>query len=173
MGDAVELRTSRLLLRTARPADADLHRRLWEERDPRVPAHRRLDADDRPSVQDLAEALHTAPSAYGLGLLIIEQGASAIGCCGLVEDPLVPPGEPELAYELLRGSWGHGFATEAARAVVEWTRDAGFDRLWATIRRWNGSSLGVAQKLDFVASGRVDADRLHGDSLHLVLQLRG
>lgn len=173
MSGAAELRTPRLLLRAARSDDAGLHRRLWEERDARVPARRRIDADDRPGVEDLAVAIRTARPAYGLGLLTIEHGSSAIGYCGLVENPLVPPGEPELAYELLRECWGRGYATEAASTVVGRTRAAGFDRIWATVRRWNLPSLRVAEKLGFVESGRVDADDVHGDSLHLVLRLRG
>src|SRR5689334_4680722 len=55
----------------------------------------------------------------GIGFLTITRRADGdpIGYCGL----LVGRGsfdEPEIAYELLRHARGHGYATEAARAVL-------------------------------------------------------
>jgi hypothetical protein len=42
------LETERLLLRPWRATEAVVQRRLWEERDPRAPAHRRIDAQGVP-----------------------------------------------------------------------------------------------------------------------------
>jgi len=47
-GDGVVLETDRLWLRPWRVTEAAIQRELWTERDPRVPAHRRIDAGDQP-----------------------------------------------------------------------------------------------------------------------------
>jgi RimJ/RimL family protein N-acetyltransferase len=102
----------------------------------------------------------------GLGLLPIERRDTGefIGYCGLV----VGQGsydEPELAYELAQRAHGYGYATEAARTVVEAAAGTGRRRLWATVREWNAASFRVLEKLDFYHSGRVTADPDRGDSI--------
>jgi [ribosomal protein S5]-alanine N-acetyltransferase len=156
------LETDRLVLRRRRVADAVVHHQLWTERDTRVPPHRRLDAEGRPTVEDIAAALHEEP-----GILTVERKTEAdvIGYCGLVFHGNGSPDEPELAYELLRAAHGHGYATEAARAVVTWASEAGHPRLWATVRDWNVASRRVLEKLGFRETGEVEPDPVHGDSL--------
>lgn len=51
------LETDRLVLRPRRVDEAATYRRLWTERDLRVPVHRRIDADGRPAVADVAGRL--------------------------------------------------------------------------------------------------------------------
>ncbi len=102
----------------------------------------------------------------GLALLPIELRDSGefIGYCGLI----VGQGsydEPELAYELAQRAHGHGYATEAARAVVAAAARTGRRRLWATVREWNTPSFRVLEKLDFYHSGRVTPDPVRGDSI--------
>lgn len=58
-GREVVLETARLLLRPWRLAEAAVLRELWTERNPRVPPHRRIDADGRPTVTDLEESIRT------------------------------------------------------------------------------------------------------------------
>lgn len=48
------LETDRLLLRRSTVGEAAIYRRLWTERDPRVPPHRRIDSEGRPTVEDIA-----------------------------------------------------------------------------------------------------------------------
>ena len=161
------LETDRLVLRRRRPEDAAVHRRLWAERDPRVPAHRRIDRDGRPTVEEMAEHLRAERSETGPGLLTVERKdtGDVIGYCGLVLDGNGPPGELELAYELLRAVHGRGFATEAGHAVVAWVGEAGHQRLWAGVRDWNVASRRVLEKLGFRETGQVERDAVHGDSL--------
>lgn len=163
------LETDRLLLRPWRVTDAPLQRELWLERDPRVPAHRRIDADGRPSLEDLEERIRVESQPR---LLAVELKASGevIGYCGLIESSH-GPGEPELAYELLRGAWGSGYATEAATVVVAWARELGHRRVWAGVRDWNTASRRVLAKVGFVESGLVEPDPGHGDSIVTVLAL--
>lgn len=168
----IVLETDRLLLRPMRASDATVQRELWTERDPRVPAHRRIDAEDRPTVEYLAAVVLQYAQAP-LPLLTMEhrESGDVLGYCGFIENPDVPDGEPELAFELLRRTWGQGYATEASRAMVDWARTAGYRRLWATVRAWNGASLRVLAKVGFVESGRVDRDEAHCDSLYLTMEL--
>jgi RimJ/RimL family protein N-acetyltransferase len=165
-----QLETARLVLAPSRAEDAEIYRRLWSERDPRVPPHRRIDVAGHPTLDEIAAQIRDGAHA---GLLRVERTpeGDVIGYCGLVFHGNGSPDDPELAYELLRDAQGHGYATEAAAAVVEWARQAGHRRLWATVRAWNAPSLRVLEKLGFRDTGRTEADPRHGDSLLLVLDL--
>ncbi len=161
------LETERLILRHRRVDEAVIYRQLWTERDPRVPPHRRIDLEGRPTVEDIATQIRAEREALRPGLLAVERKATAdvIGYCGLVFDGSGSPDEPELAYELLRAAHGFGYATEAGRAVVTWVSEAGYRRLWAGVRDWNVASRRVLEKLGFRETGRVELDAAYGDSL--------
>lgn len=161
------LETHRLLLRPWRVDEAEVLRELWSERDPRVPPHRRLDAEGRPSVADLAESIRPGGS-FPQGLWAVGRRAEGdtIGYCGLVAGVRR---EPELAFELLRRSWGHGYATEAAQAVIDGARASGHRRLWASVWEWNAASRRVLTKLGFVEVEREDGSA--GTNLVTMLSL--
>lgn len=57
--------------------------------------------------------------------------------------------EPEIGYEIAVGLRGRGYATEAAGAVVTAAGEAGWSRLWATVRPRNAASLAVLSRLHF------------------------
>ncbi|MFC6285044.1 GNAT family N-acetyltransferase [Nocardioides sp. GCM10027113] len=166
----VRIETERLLLRPRQVADAAVLRELWTERDPRVPQHRRVDADGRPTVADLEESIR---SADGSSLLTVERRSTrdAIGYCGLVDSGRGADGEPELAFELLRRVWGQGYATEASLAVLDWARSSGHERLWATVWDWNSASLRVLAKLGFEETKQWKVDEFHGTTLLTALDL--
>lgn len=153
------LDTERLLLRPRRPSDAVVIRQLWTERDPRVPAHRRIDAHGRPTVADLEQAV-VAEQPSAIRLLTVERKApgDVVGYCGLVAHGRGSDKAPELAFELLRRVWGQGYATEAAQAVVDWAESAGHERLWATVWDWNVASRRVLTKVGFTETGHEDVD---------------
>ena len=147
------MHTERLILRRRSADEAAVYRQLWEERDPRVPEHRRIDADGRPTVEDIAAQVRAEPP--GLFSVARQDTGEVIGYCGL----LFGEDEPELAYELLRAAQGCGYATEAGRAVVAWAGEAGYPRLRATVWDWNTASRRVLEKLGFRETGR-DGDTL-------------
>jgi RimJ/RimL family protein N-acetyltransferase len=162
----VVLETARLVLRPWRVAEAAVQRELWTERDPRVPPHRRIDAHGRPTLADIEQSIRTSrPSSTGL--LAVERKAEGdvIGYCGLVDSGRGAAGEPELAFELLRRVWGHGYATEAASAVLDWARASGHERLWATVWEWNTASRRVLAKLGFTETDQTEVDPIHGTTL--------
>ncbi|WP_169987281.1 GNAT family N-acetyltransferase [Microbispora sp. H10836] len=163
-----ELVTERLRLRRWVPSDAEEYRGLWLERDPRVPPVRRIDAEGRPTVEDMRGRLFDNPlmAHQGLGLLPIElrDTGEFIGYCGLTVGQ-ASFDEPEIAYELAQRAHGHGYATEAARAVIEAAARTGRRRLWATVREWNAPSFRVLEKLGFHRSGRITEDAEHGNTI--------
>jgi RimJ/RimL family protein N-acetyltransferase len=161
------LETERLILRPSRPGDAAVYRQMWTERDPRVPAHRRISAEGRPTVEDIAAEIRAEHQAPGPGFLSAERKgmADVIGYCGLTIHGNGSSDEPELAYELLRAAHGYGYATEAGRAVVTWADEVGFPRLWAGVWDWNAASRRVLDKLGFREVGQVEPHSVHGHSL--------
>jgi ribosomal-protein-alanine N-acetyltransferase len=162
-GNEVILETDRLLLRPWRVAEAVIQREMWGERDPRVPPHRRIDADGRPTVADFEEAIRANRSS-SVGLLAVERKAAGdvIGYCGLIESDQGGQ-EPELAFELLRRFSGQGYATEASWAVLDWARSSRYERLWASVWDWNTASRRVLAKIGFTETDRETA--IHGTNL--------
>ncbi|PZF66482.1 GNAT family N-acetyltransferase [Curtobacterium sp. MCBD17_013] len=169
-----DLRSERLRLRPWTVADAAFHRRLWEERDERVPARRRITADGHPTVAEMQAWLRAYRATPAPGLLVVEQPRTAVpvGYCGLVENSVGHPAEPELAFEFLREYWGQGFATEASQVIVRRAAAIGYDHLASTVREWNTASLNVLDKLGFVPTGERERDPVHGNLLLLRLPLQ-
>ncbi len=171
-GREVVLETGRLLLRPWRVADAVVQRELWTERDPRVPPHRRTDADGHPTVSDLEESIRAnQPSSIGLLAVQRKDARDVIGYCGLVASGRGSEREPELAFELLRRVWRQGYATEASLAVLDWARSSGYERLWATVWDWNTASRRVLAKLGFTETERKEVDAAYGTTLFTTRRL--
>jgi GNAT superfamily N-acetyltransferase len=147
------IETARLRLRPLGPADVDVVQRLWAERDPRHPAHRRVDDEGHPSRDEVRDRLTVQAEES------IRTGSASVE-------------EPEMAFELLRATHGRGYATEAARAVVEAARGTGRTRLWSTVRRWNSASARVLEKAGFTDSGRVTPDPEDGDTVWMTCDLQ-
>ena len=64
-----------------------------------------------------------------------------------------------LGYCLGEASWGHGYATEAARAVLQWAFDTlDLNRVQAETDTRNAASARVLEKLGFVREGTLRED---------------
>ena len=63
-------------------------------------------------------------------------------------------GEVEVGWHLHPDSWGHGYATEAARAVIERAFEAGLPEVYAVVRPGNEASLAVCRRLGMQPLGR-------------------
>ena len=171
-GRDVVLETGRLLLRPWRVAEAVVLRELWTERDPRVPPHRRIDADGHPTVADLEDSIRTSQPSP-IGLLAVERKAAGdvVGYCGLIDSGRGSAGEPELAFELLRRAWRQGYATEASLAVLDWARSSGYERVWATVWEWNTAARRVLAKVGFTETERKEVDAVCGTTLFTTRRL--
>jgi RimJ/RimL family protein N-acetyltransferase len=136
------LETERLTLRLRDERDAGWYRELVAER-----------GEDTPTLEEATERLARVKDQTietGIGALAIcrrEEG-DVIGYCALVVGRATFD-EPEIAYELLRRFHGRGYATEAARALVDAAAATGRHRLWSTTRPWNTASLRVLDKIGF------------------------
>jgi len=110
----------------------------------------------------LAEGPLASYAAHGLGLLAVEEAATGAlaGMCGLIRRATLPA--VDLGYAFLPGFWGHGYAVEAAAAVVDHGhRVLGLTRLLAIVSPGNAASIRVLQKLGFHAEGAL---RLPGET---------
>ena len=87
LGPALDrLETDRLILRHRGEGEAAVFYQLWTERDPRVPPHRKLDSEGRPTVEDIAAQIRAEQKESGPGILAVERkgAADVIGYCGLI-----------------------------------------------------------------------------------------
>jgi RimJ/RimL family protein N-acetyltransferase len=64
-------------------------------------------------------------------------------------------GEVEVGWHLHPDSWGHGYATEAARAVIRRGFEAGLPEVYAVVRPGNERSLAVCRRLGMDPLGRM------------------
>jgi ribosomal-protein-alanine N-acetyltransferase len=148
-GPAAVIETERLRLRNWTDADSTPFAAL--NADPRVMEFfpRRLSRAE----SDAAIARYRAHfDANGWGLFAVEEKAtgSFIGFVGLAVPRFAAPFMPavEIAWRLTRQSWGQGYATEAARAVLALAFDTvGLDGVIAMTTEWNRPSRRVMEKL--------------------------
>jgi len=69
-----------------------------------------------------------------------------IGFCGLKFEPAA--GLPDIGYRMLPEYWGQGLATEAALAVLEYSRDVlHVERFFGVVVEQNVASINVLEKL--------------------------
>ncbi len=92
--------------------------------------------------------------AWDLGMFVVERAEDArvLGRAGFLRwDPEtweIGGSETELGWGLAREHWGHGYATEAARALRDWALgERGLNRLISLIQHENLRSVRVAEKL--------------------------
>ena len=84
-------------------------------------------------------------AGYGLWLIHQKGGTDLVGTAGL--RPLEDLGL-EIFYSLAPGSWGRGYATEAARAVLEHALGpAGLPEVLAEVDEGNTASIAVIERL--------------------------
>jgi RimJ/RimL family protein N-acetyltransferase len=138
----LRIETERLVLTPEEEQDAEWFAELLNERG--VGTFTVEQARER--IVAMAETIRT----IGIGALVLRTRShgEAIGYCAII----VGRGsleEPELAYELLPRSHGHGFATEAAKALLDAAFATGRRRIWSTVGSWNAPSLRVLEKLGF------------------------
>jgi RimJ/RimL family protein N-acetyltransferase len=156
------LETERLILRPWEESDADELRALHAERGAGTQPIEEMRAI-------IADGLANT-AATGIALLPIQRRAEGdfIGYCGLTVGRASLE-EPEIAYELFERVHGNGYATEAARAVLDAAAATGRTRLWSTVRDWNTASFRVLEKLDFERDHVTTDDR--GDIVWLTRTL--
>jgi [ribosomal protein S5]-alanine N-acetyltransferase len=146
--------TERLLLRPVTAADHAALQAHWAAPDVR----RFLFDGAMLSPAEISEAIEDstrdfAAAGYGLWLIQEQDRTGLTGTAGL--RPLDDLGL-EIFYSLAPGSWGKGYATEAARAVVEHALGPlGLPEVLAEVDAGNTASVAVAERLGMTGFGVV------------------
>lgn len=150
------IETARLRLRLLQP-ERDAAAMLALLNDPGFLVH----IGDR-GVRDEAQArryLTDGPvlsyAQHGFGLYAVERrdDGTWLGVAGLVRRSALPA--PDLGYALLQAYQGHGYASEAARAVLAYAWDTlALPRLCAIVAPGNMRSIRLLETLGFTAQGR-------------------
>jgi [ribosomal protein S5]-alanine N-acetyltransferase len=84
---------------------------------------------------------------YGLFAVVLKESDELIGDCGLVWQDLPGGNELEVGYHFHRAHWGDGYATEAAKACIDYAfANAGVDHVISLIRPENLPSRRVAER---------------------------
>lgn len=153
------LRTDRLRLRPFEVGDAgDLYAlhtnavvmRFWD-----APTWAERDRADR----FIAACEQMAADGTGARVAAVRGADEAfVGWCGLTRfDP--DNRRASLGYCFDDAVWGHGYATEAARALLGWAFDTlDLNRVQAEVDTRNGASARVLEKLGFVREGTLRED---------------
>ncbi|MEU7821595.1 GNAT family N-acetyltransferase [Catellatospora sp. NPDC049133] len=100
----------------------------------------------------------TAMQEHGLCMYALRERETnaLIGNCGMLKGRTTYT-EPEIGYLIGKTHQGHGYAFEAATAVIDECRAAGIRRAWASIRPHNAPSRRIAERLGMRAE-RIDHD---------------
>ena len=164
------LRTDRLVLRAPTVDDLDEYAPIFADPDVmRYIGDGSLRTPDR--VAKSVERTQALFESYGLGgfLLTDPESGSVLGDCFLV--PIMRSGadptdltdrgpEIELGYRLAKRAWGKGYATEAARAVLEWAtgdEGPGITEVIGVTHPDNEPSKRVLRKIGFRDAGETEA----------------
>jgi ribosomal-protein-alanine N-acetyltransferase len=100
-----------------------------------------------------------ALQGWGIWLILLPAALSLIGDIGF-KGPPDETGTAEVGYSVLPAFQGHGYATEAARALIAWgLAQAGVHRIVANCRDDNAASIRVLEKTGMRQIGR-DRDGL-------------
>jgi RimJ/RimL family protein N-acetyltransferase len=88
-----------------------------------------------------------AKQGNGLYAVVLKSTCEVIGDCGLVQQNVEGIALPEVGYHLRRDQWGRGYATEAARACLDYAfRNMDADKVISLIRPENLPSRRVAER---------------------------
>jgi [ribosomal protein S5]-alanine N-acetyltransferase len=149
--------TERLILRPVTPEDQAVLQAHWDTPDVRrflFDGAMLSPAEITETIMESQRAFATA--GYGLWLLSERDGTELVGT-ELVGTAGLRPLEElglEIFYSLAPGSWGRGYATEAARAVVEHALGPlGLAEVLAEVDEGNAASVAVVKRLGMTAFG--------------------
>src|SRR5512143_94630 len=153
----MELHTDRLLLREF--VTADWPAVLAYQRDPRYLRYYewtdRTPGDAQRFVQMFLDQQEEQPRRKFQLAIVLKDTQHLIGNCG-IRQASVEAREADIGYELSPEQWGHGYATEAARAVVEFGfAELKVHRIWSWCIADNVASAHVLEKLGLKLEGRL------------------
>ncbi|MFJ6197234.1 GNAT family N-acetyltransferase [Micromonospora sp. NPDC092111] len=160
------LTTERLILRNWTDSPADLARIFdiysrnevvrWLGTAPGLPLTEPAQAADRLAVWRARHADHG--DRYGTWAVEARDRGIVVGTVLLRplpgRDEDVPTDDIEVGWHLHPDSWGHGYATEAARVLVDRELATGTPEVYAVVSPGNDASMAVARRLGMTQVGR-------------------
>lgn len=160
------IETERLILRWAELEDAEFIFQLLNE-----PGWLQYIGDKGiRTLEDARNYISNGPrkmyEAAGFGLFVAERkdGCIPVGLCGLIKRDGLE--DVDIGYAFLAEYHGKGYALEAAKATVEYTREKGLTRLVAITTKDNFSSSKLLERIGMEHEGYVS---LPNDSEELKL----
>ncbi len=142
------IETERLVLRSWRAEDRAPFAAICA--DPQVMATLGpvMDREGSDSLLDRVEAIEAA-RGHTFWALERRSDAVLIGWCGVIRGDTGPvSGKAEIGWRLAHAAWGHGYASEAARASVDWLfANLADDAAWAITNTANSRSRAVMERL--------------------------
>ena len=147
----IYLETERLILRRLTLDDVDHITALDAD-----PAVMRFITDGRPTPREEIRddylpwwlAYYERGDRYGFWAAIDKATGAFLGWFHLRPNPEDPDDEPELGYRLVASAWGHGYATEGSRALVDRAfEEFGARRVYASTMAANVGSWRVMEKV--------------------------
>ena len=165
----IVVKTERLLLRTVTANDASIILELLNE-----PAFIANVADRgvrtvADAANYIAEKITPSYEKHGFGFYIIELKDSGmpVGMCGLIKRDALE--EVDIGYSILERYWRHGYAYDAARAVLEYARDViGLPRVVAITSHHNSASQALLIKLGMRHEKNIQLPGFAEESMYFV-----
>src|SRR6476469_597311 len=157
------IHTARLVLRP--PAEDDLPFLLQTMN---TPAVMRYLGDEVRSAEEVRDGLAADIAAFALSdghrrwTVWTRDGDRRLGRCGLfhVRSAAAPDalrGQREIGWTLAEEAWGHGYATEAARAVLDFAfAELGLETVYAQTSDSNAASTRMMGRLGFARHRELD-----------------
>lgn len=124
-----------------------------------------LGASPRPTTtldeanERLARWAGLADDPFGVWAIALKGSDEPVGTMLLLHLPDAdgtPTDDIEVGWHLHPDHWGHGYATEAARGVLDHARASGITRVVAVVRPDNARSIAVTRRLGMTPVGRTD-----------------
>ncbi|HEU0090035.1 MAG TPA: GNAT family N-acetyltransferase [Pseudonocardiaceae bacterium] len=163
------LRTDRLLVRDWSVADAEEALRVyapqdltgWQGHPPRrVPTVIEM----RAVLQDWVTEQQEMAVGTGRWAMVLLSRGELIGGITLLPMP-VPEADVEIGYRLAPEYWGHGYATEAARALANWAFQHSLVEVFALVTPNNTRAAATARRIGMEWVG--ESDKYHGAHLEV------
>lgn len=152
----IVLETPRLRLRKFRGSDLDAYAEMSADAEVMKYIGTGVTLNRNDAWRSIASILgHWQLLGYGMWAVERKDSGAFIGRAGFLD----PPGWPgfEVGWVLGRGHWGHGFATEAARAALDYAFNVlERERVISLIREGNERSVRVAEKIGERYAGEVE-----------------
>lgn len=156
-----QLETERLILRPLRLADLGPLHDVYADREVMryVGAGDAFSESIEESERRLQRAIeHHEQHGFGMWAVTSRETGTVMGDCGLFLSAQRGP-EVELAFRLGKPYWGRGFATEAARAWLEYGfSELALERILAVTHEENVASRRVLEKIGMRPAGTRDCD---------------